>query len=43
MMDAENDGFGTQYSEANTDFRRSAFSRAVAAVQPFEVREAMEG
>ena len=39
----ESDGFGTQDLEANTEFRHSAFSRAVSAVQPFEVREGMEG
>ena len=35
----ESDGFGTQDLEANTEFRHSAFSHAVSAVQPFEVRE----
>ena len=39
----ESDGFGTQDLEANTEFRHSAFSRAVSAMQPFEVREGMEG
>ena len=39
----ENDGFGTQDLEANTEFRHSAFLYAVSAVQPFEVREGMEG
>ena len=39
----ERDGFGTQDLEANTEFRHSAFSRAVSAVRPFEVREGMEG
>ena len=29
--------------EANTEFRHSACSRAVSAVQPLEVREGMEG
>ena len=40
---AESDGFGTQDFDANTEFRHSAFSRAVSAVWPFEVREGMEG
>ena len=35
----ESDGFGTQDLEANTEFRHSAISCAVSAVQPFEVRE----
>ena len=39
----ESDGFRTQYFDANTEFRHSAFSRAVSAVRPFEVREGMEG
>ena len=39
----ETDGFRTQDLAANTEFRHSAFSRAVSAVQPFEVREGMEG
>ena len=38
----ESDGFGTQDLEANTEFRHSAFSCAVSAVWPFEVREGME-
>ena len=38
----ESDGFQTQDLEANTEFRHSAFSCAVLAVQPFEVREGME-
>ena len=42
-LDAESNGFGTQDLEANTEFRHSAFSHAVSAVQPFEVREGMEG
>ena len=42
-MSTESVGFGTQNLEANTEFRHSAFSRAVSAVQPFEVREGMEG
>ena len=39
----ETDGFRTQDLEANTEFRHSAFSCAVSAVRPFDVREAMEG
>ena len=39
----ESNGFGTQDLEANTEFRHSAFLRAVPAVRPFEVREGMEG
>ena len=39
----ESDEFGTQDLEANTEFRHSVFSRAVSAVQPFEVREGLEG
>ena len=39
----DNDGFGAQGFEANTEFRHSAFSRAVSAVRPFELREGMEG
>ena len=39
----ESDGFCTQYFDANTEFRHSAFSRAVSAVWPFEVREGMDG
>ena len=40
----ESDGFWTQdLADANTEFRHSAFSRAVSAVRPFEVREGMEG
>ena len=42
-MGAESDGFGTQDFDANTEFRHSAFSGAVSAVWPFEVREGMEG
>ncbi len=38
----ESDGFWTQDLDANTEFRHSAFSRAVSAVRPFEVREGME-
>ena len=36
---AESDGFRTQDFDANTEFRHLAFSRAVSAVRPFEVRE----
>ena len=32
----------TRFS-CNTEFRHSAFSRAVSAVLPFEIREGMEG
>ena len=39
----ESDGFWTQDLEGNTEFRHSAFSRAVSAVQPFEVREGWKG
>ncbi len=39
----ESDGLRTQDLAANTEFRHSAFSRAVSAVLPFEVREGMEG
>ena len=39
----ESDGFWTPDFDANTEFRHSAFSRAVSAVLPFEVREGMEG
>ena len=39
----ESDGFWTQDLAANTEFRHSAFSRAVSAVRPFDVREGMEG
>ena len=42
-MGRESDGFWTQHLAANTEFRHSAFSRAVSAVRPFEVREEMEG
>ena len=42
-MSTKSDGFRTQDLDANTEFRHSAFSRAVSAVQPFEVREGMEG
>ena len=38
----ESEGFRTQDFDANTEFRHSAFSRAVA-VWPFEVREGIEG
>ena len=39
----ESDGFRTQDFDGNTELRHSAFSRAVSAVQPFEVTEGMEG
>ena len=39
----ESNGFWTQDFDANTEFRHSAFSRAVSAVQPFELREGMDG
>ena len=39
----ESDGFWTQDLAANTEFRHSAFSCAVSAVRPFEVRERVEG
>ena len=39
----ESDGVGGQDSEANKEFRHSAFSHSVSAVWPFEVRERMEG
>ena len=39
----ESNGFGKEDLEANTEFRHSAFSRALSAVWPFEVREGMEG
>ena len=39
----ESDGFWTQDFDANIEFGHSAFSRAVSAVRPFEVREGMEG
>ena len=39
----ESNGFQTQDLNANTKFRHSAFSRAVSAVRPFEVRDGMEG
>ena len=42
-MGTESDGLRTQDFDANTEFRHSAFSRAVSAVRPFEVREGMEG
>ena len=42
-MGRESDGFWTQDFDANTEFRHSAFSRAVSAVRSFEVREGMEG
>jgi len=42
-VSTESDGFGTQDFEANTEFKHSAFSRAVSAVHPFEVREGVVG
>ena len=42
-MATESDGFWTQDFDANTEFSHSAFSRAVSAVPPFEIREGMEG
>ena len=42
-MGRESDGFWTQHLAANTEFRHLAFSHAVSAVLPFEVREGMEG
>ena len=42
-MGTESDGFETQDLEANPEFRHSAFSRAVSAVRPFEIREGMKG
>ena len=39
----ESNGFGTQDLETNTEFSHSAFSCAVSAVWPFEIREGMEG
>ena len=48
----ESDAFWTQDFDANTEFRHSAFSRALmswmcvtclSAVRPFEVRDGMEG
>ena len=41
-MGTESDGFWTQYFDANMEFGHSAFSRAVSAVQPFEVTEGTE-
>ena len=35
----ESNGFESQDLEANTEFKHSAFSLAVSAVRPFEVRE----
>ena len=39
----ESDGFWTQDFDANIELRHSAFSRAISALRPFEVREGMEG
>ena len=41
-MGTKSNGFWTQDLAANTEFRHSAFSCAVSAVRPFEVREGME-
>ena len=41
QVGTESDGFRTQDFDASTEFRHSAFSRAVSEVQPFEVREGM--
>ena len=38
-MGTESNGFRTQDLDANTEFRHSAFSRALSAVGPFEVME----
>ena len=43
QVGTESDVFGTQDLEVNTEFKHSAFSLAVSAVQLFEVREWMEG
>ena len=42
-VSTKSDGFRTQDFDANIEFRHSAFSRAVSAVQPFEASERMEG
>ena len=42
-MGREIDGFWTQDLDANTEFKHSAFSCAVSAVWPCEVREEMKG
>ena len=42
-MGTESDGFRTQDLDANTEFGNSPFSCTVSAVQPFKVREGMEG
>ena len=38
----ESDGFRTQDFDANTEFRHSAFSRAVSAVRGFKVQTRLE-
>ena len=43
LVGTKSDGFGTQDLEAITEFRHSAFSRAMSAMPPFEVREVVEG
>ena len=43
LLGTESDRFWTQDFDENTEFRHSAFSCAVSAVWPFEVREGMEG
>ena len=40
---SDSNGFRIEDFDANTELRHSAFSRAVSAVRPFEVREGMEG
>ena len=42
-MGKESNGFRTQDFDTNAELRHSAFSHAVSAVRPFEVREGMEG
>ena len=42
-MGTESDGFWTKDFNTNSEYRHSAFSRAVSAVQPFVIREGMEG
>ena len=43
IVGTASNGYGTQDLEANMEFRHSAFSCVVSAVQPFEVLEGMEG
>ena len=38
-MGGDRDEYGTQYFEANTELKHSAFSRVESAVVPFEVRD----